>query len=83
MLLLEGKNVWFLGLHALAAWHEAKMLFSVIFVGNVRFNSPRMMRMWRINTDVYRKRWHPFEKSAAICFIRVIWDEFQPPMRRS
>jgi len=34
----------------------------VIFVGNVRFNSPRMMLMRRINTDFYGKRWHPCEK---------------------
>ncbi len=32
------------------------------FVGDVRFNSPRMMLMRRINTDFYGKRWHPFEK---------------------
>jgi len=32
------------------------------FVDDVRFNSPRMMLMRRINTDFYGKRRHSFEK---------------------
>ncbi len=53
------------------------------FVGAWRFNSPRMMLMRQIDTDFWEKAWALFEKSAEICFIRVIRGQFQPPMRRS
>ncbi len=53
------------------------------FVDGGRFNSPRMTLMRRIDTDFLEKAWYLFEKSAKICFIRVIRGQFQPPMRRS